>query len=124
MPRDYPRTRRVAELLQRELSALIRDRLKDPEVGMVTISDVEVSRDLAHARVYFTLLGGEAEREKTREALQRAAGFLRRELGRELHLRTIPQLRFIYDDTMDRGNRVSALIEQALSGHDTPDEGE
>ncbi len=124
MPRDYPRTRRVAELLQRELSALIRDRLKDPEVGMVTISDVEVSRDLAHARVYFTLLGGEAERERTREALQRAAGFLRRELGRELHLRTIPQLRFIYDDTMDRGNRVSALIDQALSGRDTPDEDE
>ena len=124
MPRDYPRTRRVAELLQRELSALIRDRLKDPEVGMVTISDVEVSRDLAHARVYFTLLGGEAEREKTREALQRAAGFLRRELGRELHLRTIPQLRFIYDDTMDRGNRVSALIDQALSGRDAPDEDE
>ena len=122
MPRDYPRTRRVAELLQRELSALIRDRLKDPEVGMVTISDVEVSRDLAHARVYFTLLGGEAEREKTREALQRAAGFLRRELGRELHLRTIPQLRFIYDDTMDRGNRVSALIDRALSGRDAPDE--
>ena len=124
MPRDYPRTRRVAELLQRELSSLIRDRLKDPEVGMVTISDVEVSRDLAHARVYFTLLGGEAERERTREALQRAAGFLRRELGRELHLRTIPQLRFIYDDTMDRGNRVSALIDQALSGRGTPDEGE
>ncbi|HHH45712.1 MAG TPA: 30S ribosome-binding factor RbfA [Thiotrichales bacterium] len=124
MPRDYPRTRRVAELLQRELSALIRDRLKDPEVGMVTISDVEVSRDLAHARVYFTLLGGEAERERTREALQRAAGFLRRELGRELHLRTIPQLRFIYDDTMDRGNRVSALIDQALSGRDAPDEDE
>ncbi len=124
MPRDYPRTRRVAELLQRELSSLIRDRLKDPEVGMVTISDVEVSRDLAHARVYFTLLGGEAERERSREALQRAAGFLRRELGRELHLRTIPQLRFIYDDTMDRGNRVSALIDQALSGRGTPDEGE
>lgn len=124
MPRDYPRTRRVAELLQRELSALIRDRLKDPEVGMVTISDVEVSRDLAHARVYFTLLGGEAERERTREALQRAAGFLRRELGRELHLRTIPQLHFIYDDTMDRGNRVSALIDQALSGRDAPDEDE
>jgi len=124
MPRDYPRTRRVAELLQRELSSLIRERLKDPDVGMVTISDVEVSRDLAHARVYFTVLGGEAEREKTREALQRAAGFLRRELGRELHLRVIPQLRFIYDDTMDRGNRVSALIDQALADRDTPEEGE
>ncbi|RMG28201.1 MAG: 30S ribosome-binding factor RbfA [Gammaproteobacteria bacterium] len=114
MPRDYPRTRRVGELLQRELAVLIRDRLKDPDVGMVTLSDVEVSRDLAHAKVYYTVLGDTQVRERTQAALERAAGFLRRELGRMLHLRVIPQLHFVHDDTMERGNRVSALIDQAL----------
>ena len=114
MPRDFPRTRRVGEQMQRELAVLIRDRIKDPRLGMVTVSDVEVSRDLAHARVYFTVLGDEEARRQSQEVLDRAAGFLRGELGRIMKLRTIPELRFIYDESIERGEKLDALIEAAI----------
>ncbi len=114
MPRDFPRTRRVGEQMQRELAVLIRDRIKDPRLGMVTVSDVEVSRDLAHARVYFTVLGDEEARRQSQEVLDRAAGFLRGELGRIMKLRTVPELRFIYDESIERGEKLDALIEAAL----------
>ena len=114
MPRDFPRTRRVGEQMQRELAVLIRDRIKDPRLGMVTVSDVEVSRDLAHARVYFTVLGDEEARRQSQEVLDRAAGFLRGELGRIMKLRTVPELRFIYDESIERGERLDALIEAAI----------
>ncbi|HEB98879.1 MAG TPA: 30S ribosome-binding factor RbfA [Thiotrichales bacterium] len=114
MPRDFPRTRRVGEQMQRELAVLIRDRIKDPRLGMVTVSDVEVSRDLAHARVYFTVLGDEEARRQSQEVLDRAAGFLRGELGRIMKLRTVPELRFIYDESIERGEKLDALIEAAI----------
>ena len=114
MPRDFPRTRRVGEQMQRELAMLIRDRIKDPRLGMVTVSDVEVSRDLAHARVYFTVLGDQEARRQSQEVLDRAAGFLRRELGGIMKLRTVPELRFIYDESIERGEKLDALIEAAI----------
>ena len=114
MPRDFPRTRRVGEQMQRELAVLIRDRIKDPRLGMVTVSDVEVSRDLAHARVYFTVLGDQEARRQSQEVLDRAAGFLRGELGRIMKLRTVPELRFIYDESIERGEKLDALIEAAI----------
>lgn len=113
-PHGFARSERVAEQLRRDLAMLIRDKVKDPRVGMVTILDVTVSKDLSHAKVWFDVL--EAEQGKVAEkSLNHAAGFLRRELGRELKLRVTPGLRFFYDDTQLRGNNLSALIDKAVA---------
>lgn len=116
MPKDYPRTRRIAEQIQRELSDIIRLELKDPRVGMMTITEVEVSQDHAHAKVFFTLLGDDARIAATEEALSHAAGFLRSQLARRVRLRTVPELHFKYDASVERGVRLSRLIDDALSG--------
>ncbi len=116
MPREFKRTRRVAEQLQRELAQLIRDEVKDPRLGMVTVVDVEVSRDLSHAKVFVTLLAGDEEARMTSVAiLNDAAGMLRRFLGRRLRLRTIPQLHFHYDQSIEKGAELSALIDAAVA---------
>lgn len=115
MPRDFPRTRRVGEQMQRELAALIRDEVKDPRVGMVTVLAVEVTRDLAHAKVFVTVLGDAEARDASLAALNKAAGFLRHELGQRMLTRTVPQLRFVYDESTERGSRLSALIDQAVA---------
>ncbi|MBA2491258.1 MAG: 30S ribosome-binding factor RbfA [Gammaproteobacteria bacterium] len=115
MPREYPRTVRVGEQIHRELAHLVTVAVKDPEVGMVTILDADVSRDFAHAKVYFSVLGDDASVRASASGLNRAAGFLRRELGRRLRLRTVPQLRFVYDDTQRKGARIDALIDRALA---------
>jgi|SRR5688572_2086392 len=116
MPKDFPRSRRIAEQIQRELSDIIRLELKDPRVGMVTITDVEVSQDHAHAKVFFTRLGDdELEIEATSCALEHAAGFLRSQLARRVRLRTVPQLQFKYDASVERGVRLSQLIDAAVA---------
>lgn len=115
MPKDFPRSRRIAEQIQRELSDIIRLELKDPRVGMLTITDVEVSQDHAHAKVFFTLLGNQPEIEATERALAHAAGFLRSQLARRIRLRTVPQLQFKYDASVERGARLSQLIDAAVS---------
>lgn len=113
-PHGFARSERVAEQLRRDLAMLIREKVKDPRVGMVTILDVTVSKDLSHAKVWFDVL--EAEQGKVaEESLNHAAGFLRRELGRELKLRVTPGLRFYYDDTQLRGNTLSALIDKVVA---------
>lgn len=113
--RDYQRSDRVGDQMQRELADLIRLEVKDPRVGMVTLSGVEVTRDLAHAKVYFTQLGGEEKGLEAEHGLNHAAGYLRHALGTRMRLRSVPQLRFIYDDTPERGARISALIDSALA---------
>jgi ribosome-binding factor A len=115
VPRDYPRSRRIAEQIQRELADLIRAELKDPRIpSMVTITDVEVSQDQTHAKVYFTLLGEQEAIDAATVGLKRAAGFLRTELARRMKLRTIPQLEFKYDASVERGARLSRLIDEAV----------
>ena len=116
MPREFSRSLRVAEQLQRELAELIRDEVKDPRLGMVSISGVEVSRDMAHAKVFVSVLGEEPVAVASLEALNHAAGFLRHELGRRMRLRSVPQLRFIHDRSLEEGARMSALIDAALAG--------
>ena len=123
MPKDFSRTRRVGEQLHRELSELIRDELKDPRLGIVTINAVEVTRDLGHAKVYFTRLGEASARADATRVLNHAAGFLRRELGRRLSLRIVPQLRFYYDDSVERGSRLSHLIDEAVASDRAKNEG-
>ena len=115
MPKDYPRSRRIAEQIQRELSDIIRLELKDPRIGMITITDVEVSPDHAHARIFFTLLGDAAKVQQTGEALQHAAGFLRSQLAHRIKLRTVPQLQFTHDASVERGMRLSRLIDEAIA---------
>jgi len=115
MPRDFPRSRRIAEQLQRELSDIIRLELKDPRVGMITITDVEVTSDHAHATVYFTLLGEGSRIEEAAQGLQHAAGYLRSQLARRLTARTVPQLQFKYDPSVERGARLSQLIDAAVA---------
>lgn len=119
MARDFSRTERVADQIQKDLASLIQMELKDPRLGMVTINHVRVSKDFGYADVYFTALGsldGDAE-EQSREAtlvLRSAAGFLRTELARSMkRMRVIPQLRFHYDHSVERGQNLSRLIDDA-----------
>jgi ribosome-binding factor A len=113
--RDYPRSRRIAEQVQRELSDIIRLELKDPRVGMITLTDVEVSVDQSHAKVFFTLLGAPERVAEATAGLQHAAGFLRSELAHRMKLRVVPQLQFKYDESVERGMRLSQLIDAAVA---------
>lgn len=115
MPKDYPRSRRIAEQIQRELAEIIRLELKDPRVGMITLTDVEVTPDCEHAKVFFTRLGDAAENQDVTRALAHAAGFLRSELAHRMRLRVVPQLQFAYDESVERGVRLSNLIDEAVA---------
>ncbi len=123
MAKEYSRTRRIGEQMQRELAELIQREVKDPRVGMVTVSAVEVSRDLAHAKVYVSSLLTPEKMDDALVGLSRAAGFLRRELGRRMALRTIPQLHFVHDISIEEGNRLSALIDEAVAKDRHDDDG-
>ncbi|MGB0713266.1 MAG: 30S ribosome-binding factor RbfA [Gammaproteobacteria bacterium] len=114
MPNEYSRADRLGGQLRRDLAELIRDDVRDPRVGMVSITEIRVSRDLAHARVFVTRIGDEKDREPAIEALNHAAGFLRRELGQRLRIRVIPQLRFQYDDVVEGGMHMEDLIAKAI----------
>jgi ribosome-binding factor A len=115
MPKDFPRARRVADQMQRELSELIRLQVKDPRVGMPTITEVEVTRDMDHAKVFFTTLGGKPEHDACLLGLQRASGFLRTQLSQRMQLRQVPKLSFVYDQSVERGVQLSQLIEAAVA---------
>ena len=117
MPREYNRTERVADYLRRELASLIQFEMRDPRVAMVSITDVEVSKDLGHARVFYTVMGKDTaeEAEPVTEALNRAAGFLRSQLSRDSTMRTVPALRFEFDASVGRGRYLEDLIERAVA---------
>ncbi|PIE83496.1 MAG: ribosome-binding factor A [Candidatus Contendobacter odensis] len=113
--KPFSRTRRVGEQLRRDLAELIRNELDDPRLTLVSITSINVSRDLAHARIYITLLGDPAERGGCVAELNRAAPLLRCELSRRMHIRTVPKLEFRYDDVVENGARLSALIDAAVA---------
>jgi ribosome-binding factor A len=108
------RRARIADQIQRELSELIRLEVRDPRVKLVTLTGVELSRDQSHAKVFFTALGSEAEGRDALEGLQRAAGFLRTSLAHRLSTRTVPAIAFSYDESVERGVRLSRLIDEAV----------
>lgn len=112
MPTDFPRSRRVAEQIRQELADILWREVRDPRVKGVTLTAVEVSTDLEHAKVWFTVLTGDAG--DAARALQHAAGFLRRELAHRLRLRLAPSLGFHYDESVERGARLSHLIDAAI----------
>jgi len=107
------RPQKVADLLQRELSELLQREVRDPRVGMVTITSVDVSPDLSHAKVFFTLLDEKSLGETT-QGLQRAAGFLRSQLSHRMKMYTTPEIRFVYDESVERGDRLSRLIDSVV----------
>ncbi len=109
-----PRRARIADQIQRELAELIRLEVRDPRVGMVTLTGVELSRDQSHAKVFFTVLGAPSDAEQAQEGLQRAAGFLRSSLAHRLTTRKVPDLAFAFDESVERGVRLSRLIDEAV----------
>jgi len=116
MKRHSQRAQRVGDQIQRELAELLREGVKDPRVGRVTITGVEVSADLSHAKIFVTHLAGREHADEAVRALQHTAGFLRTELSHRLQLYTVPQLHFAYDDSIEAGMRLSQLIDEAVAG--------
>lgn|SRR5690554_2565313 len=117
MSKQYSRAQRVGDQIQRELAVMIPREVKDPRLGFVTLTGVDVSRDLGHAKVYVTLMNSEVPEviEDNLEVLREAAGYLRMLLGKEIRIRSIPQLHFHYDDSVTRGAYMSSLIERAVA---------
>ena len=114
MAREFKRTDRVGAQMQRELAALVRGELDDPRLGLITIQAVRVVRDFSHATIFFTVMAGELGKIETARVLNDAAPYLRHELGRRMKLRTLPELRFFHDESVEQGERLSSLIEQAV----------
>lgn len=124
MAREYSRTQRVADFIKQELALLIQQEVRDPRLGIVSVTDVEVSRDLSHAKVFVTEIGKESEQEAddSIKVLNNAAGFLRSQLARSNNARTTPRLRFYFDSSVGRGQKLSALIEKAVSSDKAKDQ--
>jgi len=117
MSRVSTRVDKVADLLKKEIALLIQSEVRDPRVGMASVTGVKVSKDLAHASVYVTLLGksNAEEAQEGIEALNKASGFLRSMLAKEVSMRITPKLKFIYDDTLAKGQHMTSLIDEALA---------
>jgi len=122
VPREFNRSERVAGTLRRELAQLIQMEVKDPEVGFVGLSDVEVTRDLSHAKVFVTVFEPE-KAAASLKALNRAAGYLRRRLGQEMRIRSVPELHFQHDASVETGLQMDSLIDAAVASdhHDSGD---
>ena len=119
------RPERVAQLMKREIAGIVARELRDPRLSsMVSVTDVEVTKDLSFARVFVSLLAEGEERERTLAALQRAAGFVRHQLAPRLGLREVPNLRFVHDASIERGARVEEILRKLERGEPVGDEGE
>ncbi len=116
MPRPSGRSQKVGDQIQRELSDIIHRELRDPRVGMITLTAVDVSPDCAYATVYFTCLDS-AHVPAAKAGLARATGFLRSQIGKRIKIWTTPELKFVYDESVERGDRLSRLIDSANSSH-------
>lgn len=118
MGKEFSRSSRVSEQIHRELSELIRLALKDPrlspKISLVTLTDVEVTPDYAHAKVFYTSLAGDEYRQAIEQGLKHSAGFLRRELGRRIRIHHIPELHFVYDTSVERGTHLAHLIDATV----------
>jgi ribosome-binding factor A len=114
LPREFNRSDRVAGSLRRELAQLIQMEVKDPGVGFISLSDVEVTRDLAHAKVFVTVFESD-KADSSLTALKRAAGYLRRRLGQQMRIHSVPELHFIHDSSVETGQRMDGLIDAAVA---------
>lgn len=117
MPREFTRAERVSDAVQQELAVLIRDNVRDPRVSMLSVTDVDISRDLAYAKIHISFVGDRSQDEIDQgiAALNGASGFLRKLLASSIKLRITPKLNFFYDESGRRGQHLSALIDLAVS---------
>ncbi|MCR8848686.1 30S ribosome-binding factor RbfA [Rossellomorea sp. SC111] len=113
------RANRVSEQMKKELSDIIGRKIKNPRIGFVTVTDVQVSGDLQQAKVYITVLGGEDQRENTLKGLAKAKGFIRSEVGQRIRLRKTPEIIFEFDESIDYGNHIESLLRKV---QDEPEE--
>lgn len=114
------RSNRVAEQMKKELTDILSRKVKDPRIGFLTVTDVEVTGDLQQATVYITVLGGEEEREGTLKALAKAKGFIRSELGQRIRLRKTPELMFEFDESVAYGSRIDTLLKEIGNSSNEP----
>jgi ribosome-binding factor A len=117
------RTRRVGDLIKREISDIIDRQLKDPRIGMVTVTAVTVTADIRHAKVYFSVLGDEEDRQRTQSGLESARFFIQGEIGRRIRLKYTPELSFQYDQTLDYGFHINNILKELKNHHDKEPEG-
>jgi len=115
MKKFSQRAQRVGDQIQRELAQILREEVKDPRVGPITVTAVEVSADLAHAKIFFSQLSGREHAKEAVEALQHTAGYLRSELSHRLRLYSVPQLHFVYDESIEAGMQLAKLIDDAVA---------
>ena len=113
MPREFSRSERMAEQLRRELAEIVRDEINDPRLGFVSFTEVRMSRDLSHAVIYCSVLNSEDQVESI-EVLNRAVGFIRKEIARRIRARIVPTLKFVIDDSVTRGVAMDELIRDAI----------
>jgi len=120
--RGFARRDRIAEQIRRELAELIRTELRDPRVGMISLTEVQVSADYAHAKVFFSTLADSEQLDAVYAGLQHASGFLRRELSKRISIHTTPELHFVFDASLEHGAQLSKLISEAvaISEHSSP----
>ncbi|AEC18176.1 30S ribosome-binding factor RbfA [Gallibacterium anatis] len=117
MAREFSRAQRVAQEIKKEIAVILQREVKDPRIGMVTVSDVEVSRDLAYAKIFVTFLFDEDEQqiEQGMLGLHKASPYIRSLLGKAMRLRIVPELRFVYDNSLVEGMRMSNLVTKVIN---------
>ncbi len=117
MAREFGRPERVADFLRKELSQVMQQQMRDPRVGLASITDVEVSRDLSHAKVYVTILGNDSaeDAKEILKVLNKASGFFRSQVAKSHSMRITPTIRFYFDESIHRGQHLSSLIDTALA---------
>ena len=113
---EYSRRDRVSELILQEVSMIIRKEVKDPGVGFITLTAVEVSEDLRHAKIYFSVMGDESERGASLRALNRAKGFIRASFGKKVRLKYLPEFHFFLDRSLDRVKRINDILRRIAQG--------
>lgn len=119
MPREFNRSQRIASQIQRELAIILQAEVKDRRLGFMTVNEVELTRDLSVAKVYFTVLGKSHEQvEKDRATLDRSIPFMRRELAKRIRIRVLPELRFIHDESLEKGMRIDRLLNDRVPDRD------
>ncbi|GAW85338.1 ribosome-binding factor A [Bathymodiolus platifrons methanotrophic gill symbiont] len=122
MAREFKRSSRVSSQMQKELAIILQQGIKDPRIGFITVNEVELSKDLATAKVYITALGADAEGQKNNIAwLNDAAPYIRSEMGKRMRLRNVPYIKFYYDNSFEKGMRVSELLAEPMRSTDEPE---
>ncbi len=112
MAKEFSRSHRVAEQMRRELADLLQFEVKDPRIGMVTVTEVEVTGDMAHAKIFYSAAKAS---DAVQKGLEKSSGFLRTQLAKRMLLRTVPQLHFVYDASIDNGMKMAQLINEAIA---------